>query len=295
MKTLIRQRCGSKSRTLIVVVAAVIYLGGVVRVPADLVSEWRFGETSGGTAFDNVGNINGSLSEGAVFAPGAGPGPGVYSGAINLSSASSGFVNMGMVYPFTVGNFSIIVWVKTDQAGAPPNYPVGQIVLSKHNTGYANGYFFALNDVFDGLTTVGSHFYAASSFVGSTQNATDGVWRQFAVVYQQGIGMNYYINGLQQGSALGNFIVDNNAPFLVGGVNYFGTLAGTYTGLISDVRVYNEALLGPDVFAAYEQVLNGQPVPEPSTLGLLSLSLLALARRSSLRGRSRSDGLSPGR
>ena len=60
---------------------------GVGRVEAGLVSEWRFNETGGTTTADNIGGINGTLSGGATFDHGAGPGGGVYSGAVSLTRA----------------------------------------------------------------------------------------------------------------------------------------------------------------------------------------------------------------
>jgi hypothetical protein len=185
------------------------------------------------------------------------------------------FVDMGKVYPFTSGDFSIMVWIKTNQAAAPPTISGGQIVLSEHHTGFANGYFFALNNVNDGLATAGSHFYASSTAVGSTENVNDGAWHQLAAVYHSGgTSMSYYVDGVLAATGSGNPILANDAPFLVGGVDLFGTLAGTYTGLISDVRVYDNALSAGDVNSIYEQVLGAQAVPEPSTSILVGLGVV---------------------
>jgi Concanavalin A-like lectin/glucanases superfamily/PEP-CTERM motif len=247
-------------------------ISGGAAARAGLVSQWLFNETGGTVALDSMGGINGTLSGGATFDPGAGPGGGIYSGAISFSAATDSFVNMGKVYPFTSGPFSIVVWIETDQANASPVVPQGQIVLSEHHTGTANGYFFALNNVGDGLATTGSHFYASSSAVGTTQNVNDGHWHQLAITYNAG-SMSYYIDGALVSSGGGNAIAANDAPFMVGGVDNFGTLSGTYSGLISDVSVYNNALSSSDVASLYEQVI--QSVPEPSSLamGMIGLAL----------------------
>jgi hypothetical protein len=260
---------------LAVIWAAMFCGPGDQTVRGDLVSEWRFNETGGSVAFDNVGGINGTLLGGAMFDPGAGPGTGVYSGAISLSSATDSFVNMGKVYPFTSGDFSIIVWINTNQTSAPPVTPQGQGVLSEHHTGSGNGYFIALNNVGDGHGTTGSHFYASDSAVGSTQNVNDGVWHQLAIVYQSGgASMSYYIDGTLAGSAGGHAIVANDAPFLVGGVDFLGTPTGTYNGLISDVRVYDTALSSQDVESVYQAVV--APAPEPSTFVMALIASPAL-------------------
>jgi hypothetical protein len=244
-------------------------------VKADLVSEWRFNESTGLIAHDNVGGINGLLSGGTTFDPGAGPGVGIYSGAIKLDSARDSFVNMGKVYPFTSGDFSLVVWIKTDQAAAPPVTPQGQGVLSEHHTGSGNGYFFALNNVGDGHGITGSHFYASDSAVGSAENVNDGTWHQLAVVYHAGgTSMSYFVDGILAASGSGRSIAANDAPFLVGGIDFLGTPTGTYTGLISDVRVYDSALSSGDVRGVYESVLSS--VPEPSTFVMMVIASPAL-------------------
>ena len=49
--------------------------------------------------------------------------------------------------------------------------------------------------------------------------------------------------------------------------------AAIFNGLISDVRVYNNALSAVDVESIYQQVLSGQAVPEPSSLCLIGLAM----------------------
>ncbi len=282
----------SGTRTIIVsfVMTVILINGGAGRARAGLVSQWLFDETGGSIAHDSVDGIDGSLSGGAAFDPGAGPGSGIYGGAISLSSTTDSYVDMGTVYPFTGGDFSIVLWMKTDQAAAPPDISQGQIVLAEHHTGYANGYFFAINNVNDGLASAGSHFYASSSSVKSTENVNDGEWHQLAVSYQSG-SMSYYIDGTLVSTGVGNPISGNDAPFMVGGVDYFGTLSGTYTGLVSDVSAYDTALSGSDVHSIYEQVINSQSIPEPSSLvmGIIGLGLAggaAMLKRHRARGRA---------
>jgi hypothetical protein len=251
--------------------------GGLLR--ADLVSEWRFNETSGTTAADNVGGITGNLIGGATFDPSAGPGGGVYSGALMLDATvgSGQFVDMGKVYPFTSGDFTISVWVNTTHASATPA-STGQIVLSEHHTTFANGYFMALNNVGDGLGTTGSHFYASGTAVGSSQNVNDGVWHMLTEVYNASGSMSYYIDGQLEATAGHGGIGSNNADFLVGGVldGTSGLNVGTYTGLISDVRVYNNALSASDVQSVYDTVLAPAAAPEPSTFIAFAIGGVAI-------------------
>jgi len=66
----------------------ILLTSGTGPARAGLVSEWRFDETGGTIAHDNIGGINDTLFGGAAFDPGSGPGPGVYSGAISLGAAT---------------------------------------------------------------------------------------------------------------------------------------------------------------------------------------------------------------
>ena len=210
-------------------VALFLLTNGAGDATAGLISEWRFDETGGTTAYDSVGGINGTLSGGATFDPGAGPGQGIYSGAISLSTATDSYVSMGNVYNFTSGDFSIVSWVKTTDTG-------GQFSVSRHHTGFENGYFIALNNVGDGAGDIPSHFYATGPVAGSSVNVEDGNWHQLVAVYQAGVGTRYYVDGTFQESGAAPTIGANDAPFMVGGVDSFGTLVGTFNGLIADVR-----------------------------------------------------------
>ena len=73
-----------------------------------MISSWHFDETSGSTAYDSVGSVNGTLMGDASFTPG-----GITSGAVQMSMAGNGFVDMGDNYNF-VGNsvFSYSAWFK---------------------------------------------------------------------------------------------------------------------------------------------------------------------------------------
>jgi hypothetical protein len=267
-------------------VFVVAHAGG--RIRADLVSEWRFNETSGTTAADNVGGITGNLIGGATFDPGAGPGGGVYSGALMLDATvgSGQYVDMGKVYPFTSGDFTISVWINTTHASSTLTNQ-GQIVLSEHHTTFVNGYFMALNNVGDGLATTGSHFYASGTGVGSTQNVNDGVWHMLTEVYSASGSMSYYIDGQLKATAGHGGIGSNNADFLVGGVldGSSGLNVGTYTGLISDVRVYNSALSASDVQSVYDTVLASAVAPEPSTFIAFATGGVAIGAFGWRRGR----------
>lgn len=250
---------------------------GTDHVRASLVSEWRFDETSGTIAHDNVGGINGTLSGGATFDPGAGPGPGIYSGAISLSEATNSYVDMGSVYPFTSGSFSIVAWVRLTP-GDTNYYPN---IAGKQYAGLVSGYgLFTSSPYLGGVDLGKAGFYASdqdpTNYAYSTTLVDDGAWHQLVGVYNANGTHQIYVDGQLEGSAPSSPILANTADFLVGGLFLNGANTGYFNGLISDVRVYNNALSASNVESIYQQVLSGQAVPEPSSLCLIGLAMACL-------------------
>ena len=70
-------------------------------------------------------------------------------------------------------------------------------------------------------------------------------------------------------------IPSNGAAFLIGGVNQSGTPNARYTGLIDEVQVYDQALNDGQIDFLFKNPT--QVVPEPGTLSLVSVGLLASA------------------
>jgi Concanavalin A-like lectin/glucanases superfamily/PEP-CTERM motif len=252
---------------------------------AGLVSEWLFDETSGTTAVDNVGGINGTLSGGATFDPGAGPGGGIYSGAVSLNAATDSYVNMGNVYPFTSGDFSVVAWVKL----APGDTNFYPNIAGKQEGGLVSGYGLFANAPYLGSSELGkAGFYASdqspNNYAYSTTSINDGSWHQLVGVYTAGGALQIYVDGVLAGSALASTVVSNTADFLVGGIFASGANVGDFTGLISDVSVYTNALSASDVTSIYDQVIDSQSVPEPSSLILIGIAAACVLAYGKVRG-----------
>jgi uncharacterized protein (TIGR03437 family) len=235
-------------------------------VEAGLVGFWNFSETSGSIAHDSSGSgINGTLTAtGAAFDPGAGPNGG---GAINLST---GFVSMGNNFAFSGTQvFSIQAWIRTTDKSSGT-------VLSRHYSNNQDGYILAINN-FDSFCLSASYNNKASAFAGdggtgcnlngpgisvtppSTVVVNDGAWHQLLVTFSGGTE-SLYVDGAFQGSATGvNISSCPTVAFIIGGFNVgvsgacaSGTPTNSYTGLISDVAVWNEALTAAQVLTAYK-------------------------------------------
>jgi len=120
-----------------------------------------------------------------------------------------------------------------------------------------------------------------SNYAYSTTPVDDGDWHQLVGVYNAGAVHQIYVDGAFEGSALSSPIFTIAADFLIGGIVVGGVDTGHFNGLISDVRVYDNALSASDVEAICQQVLSGQAVPEPSSLALVAIAgtcLLAFGR-----------------
>src|SRR6266542_1224121 len=104
---------------------------------ARALAHWTFDETAGTTAHDSVGTYDGTLSAtGAGFVP-----SGVSGGALSLSKANNGFVNMGDVLGLANTDFSIIAWIKM----AAGDTADSSTFLSKHAAYTRNGYILNVN------------------------------------------------------------------------------------------------------------------------------------------------------
>ena len=167
----------------------------------NLIAYYAFDETSGTTAHDAIGSVDGTLQGGAMFAPGAG----IRGGAIMLNQATGDLVNMGDHFGFTSGSFSIETWVRLNPGDTNSSVPVG-----KHFSRIIAGYFLAINDVGDGCSAIGSaHFYVAYPCSGvSSIVVNDGQWHQLVGVYNStNQTTSIYVDGQFQSSSVGGNIV----------------------------------------------------------------------------------------
>ncbi len=259
---------------------------------AGLIGFWNFDETSGTTAQDSSGfGINGTLSAtGAAFDPGAGLGGG---GAVSLSSG--GYVDMGNNYAFSgAQSFTVQEWIDTTDTSQA-------ILASRTYAENQDGYHLAMNNFNPGCTDssynnkasagVGNGNVGCSSFTPpSSTVVNDGQWHQI-VATSGGGTLSLYVDGAFQGSVTGvNIQSCPTVDFLVGGVDLgvsgpggtsvcgVGPAVGVYSGLVTDVAVWNDTLNSSQVASLFQNPNNAfvAEAPEPASFGLLVAGFGAL-------------------
>lgn len=235
-----------------------ISLGG--EAYGSLVAYYNFDETGGNVAHDSVGTVNGTLLGNATFVAGAGING---TGAVSLDRSTADLVSMGDNFGFS--SFSIQSWTKI-----PEGYSTVEVPFGKHIAGAGIGYYVSISEGSNGT----AHFYpGAYPFTPYSNVAVnDGQWHQIVAVLDGSSGIaSLYIDGGLAASISGASTQYNSTPFLIG-----GTTAGpTYTGLIDEVKIYDNALSAGDVQSLYSSELS--QVPEPAAILLFGIGLLGLA------------------
>ncbi|MEF8732071.1 MAG: LamG-like jellyroll fold domain-containing protein [Candidatus Accumulibacter meliphilus] len=260
------------NRIFLGLATGVFVLGMESVANAAIVGHWGFDEMSGATAFDSFGSVNGTLVGGAAFTTTGG----VKGGSVQITN---GYVTMGNNFPAT-SSFSIEAWVKLNSGDVSGMTPV-----AKHWEGIMQGYFLAINDIYDGFTRQNTEgFYSANgpyhTAVGGPP-INDGLWHQLVGVYDSGT-TRIYVDGNLSGVGSAGY-ADNAAEFIVGGMfGSAGVPVNRFNGFIDEVGTYDSALSSIEIQEIYDRTLNsGAAVPEPGSMLLLGISIASLiaARR----------------
>lgn len=241
-------------KTWLIGAAAACLAALVLPSQAALIAYYTFDEASGAVAHDSVGSIDGILSGSAAFAPGAG----ILGGAISLNILTHDLVDMGNNFGMTGGSFSIQAWVKL-----APGDTTAYIPVSKHYSTVLAGYALGISDIGDGCNVpVGkASFYTAYPCSGASSiSVNDGAWHQLVGVYDATTTRSsIYVDGLLQStSAPGNTIDPAPADFMVGGISVGGTPTGTFTGLVDEIKIFDNALNADDVQTLNTDTLAGR-------------------------------------
>ena len=251
-------------------------MGNTLHAQVFALSAWHFNESSGSTAFDSVGSVNGTLVGNASFTAG-----GIFGNALN--SGTTGFADMGNNFAFG-GNtsFSLVAWVKMTAADANGYIPVG-----RHQSTVNAGYFLGVNNTGSGSGEVagGGIFYQAfPNPVSTNLVVNDGNWHQLVGVHDFAANQTkLYVDNVLRDTKTFTSFTASNANFAVAAIlNSAGNqMFHDYTGLVDEVSVWNFPLTASDVTYLFTNP-GVVAVPEPATwllIGLASLTGTCLFRR----------------
>jgi hypothetical protein len=145
--------------------------------------------------------------------------------------------------------FTISVWYKVPAASLASNmYMIG----SSYYNGGSSGDYYALrllqSKVTAGVYQSGITGQNAQAAINSTAN----VWQLAVVVFANIALRTAYVNGANPGSNTVSIVPANMSRFAIGTLRRSDNPAVYYTGLFSDLRVYNRALTPVDVWQMYD-------------------------------------------
>ncbi|GAA5125036.1 LamG domain-containing protein [Luteolibacter yonseiensis] len=257
---------------------------------AALIAHYKFDETSGTSAVDELGVTNGVIGSGVTINQ-TGKSGGAYLFPDNI--ADSGIVDMGNAAFFSsISNqVTYSVWMNSTDSDANRN----TIIFSGSDT-VANSYMdlgMSGETANDGPATARNRPSGANSAVtpaksaqqtgilGGTTRIDDGLWHHLAMTVNLTTGiLTLYVDGVSAATQDFNagvvaFPIFNN--FEIGRLGRQGSKADAYGGLVDDVQVYNTALSAPEISYLFNNP--GQAVPEPAAFALAGLGLLVLVQR----------------
>ena len=224
-----------------------------------LTSYWRFDETSGSSAADAVGSVDGTLSAGSFDASGK------HDYCYYNSAGAAKGVNLGNNYGFESNEaFSWSTWVKRDSINNW-NYIVCKTMTTNATTGiemkfnnFTSTYvrnspmFFLINCYW--AADCGSLRF--NGVVSDIACDNTGVWYHIVYTYDGNSGstsgMNIYVDGVKStcavyGASLSGSIINTN-PICIGGAD---NSAQALIGRVDEVGVWNRELTQTEVTALY--------------------------------------------
>lgn len=214
-----------------------------------------------------LNTANGTIVINVTWGTGGG-GTGESGNALQLDgSGDLAIVPEPAVLPDLEGTMTMEAWVRAAYDDYSPVMAQGYFTFGIEAADLLPGYFFR------GLLIDQSGSYNNWGRLHFAPRFTSLVWTHIAIVHEQDVGVSGYINGqmVYQAGSIGTF--DNeydagldNTAFRIGGrVWNAGTGETVYlTGQLDEVRVWNVARTGAQIFNNYRQPLTGT---EPGLIG----------------------------
>lgn len=204
-----------------------------------MIAHWKLDETEGSIAYDSIGKHHGTLYGEPVWQPTTGQ----VNGALEFDGVDD-YVSTDFILDPSYGLFSVFAWIK---GGSP-----GQVIISQLD-GNGTGEAWLCTDTSNGNLMTAlvpqkiGRDYPQPLISGSI--ITDGQWHYIGFVWD-GSYRILYVDGIEVAK---DTAAQNPLKNATGGL-YIGTSktlsAGTFfSGLIDDIRIYNQALSAEQIAA----------------------------------------------
>ena len=212
---------------------------------------WAFNAGSGTTAVDSFGNNNtGTLQATAGWTTGK-----VGANALNLTGASTSFVNVGQPVIDTSESYTVAGWIKL-------NTLTGVHTLATIDGTNINPFYLQLNGgifVFSqrNSDSTGSSYVAVNGLA-----PTVGTWYHLTGVYNKTANtIELFVNGLSQGSATSTTAWKANGSTVIGRGKWATVATDFVNGAIDEVRFYDRPLTSTEIgdLVGYADMVAGTP------------------------------------
>jgi hypothetical protein len=201
-----------------------------------LIAHWKLDEIEGSLAYDSI-NVNDGICYGEPIWVSDG---GKVGGALKFDGIDD-YVETVFVLNPADGSLSVFAWIKGGSAE--------QTIISQIDATYGAGSAWLCTDPSDGRL-ITRLMYPPFSPLESESVITDGLWHHVGVVYDfDGLHRSLYVDGIQVAIDVTPVVPMRSDGGLYIGADKTLEAATFFSGLIDDVRIYNQALSAEEIAA----------------------------------------------